>query len=102
MSSKEKPSMTILPEHISKLNSRTKIINDINDERSRQNYKWGEQHHSYDTWYTILGEEFGEVAQAIQTDKHWGKNSDKSNLYKELIQVAAVSVAIAEQVLQDE
>ena len=81
------------------LAKRTKIINDINDERNRQDYKWGEQRHDYPTWLTILGEEFGEVAQAMQAQKGWGKQTDSSDLYKELIQVAAVATAIAEQVL---
>lgn len=87
--------------HTEELFNRTKIINDINSERNRQDFKWGEQVHDYPTWLTILVEEVGEVAQAIQTNKHWGKASDASDLYKELIQVAAVAAAIAEQVIKE-
>ena len=34
-------------------------------ERIRQEKKWGTQHHSPEKWFTILGEEVGEVANAI-------------------------------------
>lgn len=85
-----------------KFEGRTQVINDIHQERSRQDYKWGEQVHDYPTWLTILVEEVGEVAQAMQSDKGWGKSTDADNLYKELIQVAAVATAIAEQVMHDE
>lgn len=88
--------------HVKKLRTRTDVINDINCERDRQNYKWGEQHHDYNTWLTILVEEVGEVSQAIQANRRWGKDGDKQNLYEELIQVSAVAAAVAEQVLKDE
>ncbi len=70
-------------------------------ERARQNEKWGLQRHDYGIWLTILVEEVGEVAQAMQKNKGWGKDSDASNLYEELIHVAAVAVAIAEQVKEE-
>ncbi|MDO6448106.1 MazG-like family protein [Oceanobacillus profundus] len=83
------------------LNNRTKIINDINNERNRQNLKWGKQVHDYSYWYAILGEEFGEVGQAIQKGSVAHKSTDADNLYKELIQVAAVATAMAEQILEE-
>lgn len=73
----------------------------VAEERRRQNEKWGIQRHDYSVWLTILVEEVGEVAQAIQSTKDWGKSSDKDDLYGELIQVAAVASAIAEQVLEE-
>ncbi|MRG86983.1 hypothetical protein GH754_11755 [Salinibacillus xinjiangensis] len=68
------------------------------EERERQNEKWGRQKHSYLRWYTILGEEVGEVAEALQQDMVNAKSTDADDLYKELIQVAAVASAFAEQV----
>lgn len=75
--------------------------NAVMSERLRQNELWGHQRHDYGTWLTILVEEVGEVAQAMQTARGWGKESDENNLYKELIQVAAVAAAIAEQVKEE-
>lgn len=80
---------------------RAKVLKDINLERNSQLFKWGEQNHDYATWYTILGEEFGEVGQAIQQGSVAHKSTDADDLYKELIQVAAVATAIAEQVMAD-
>jgi NTP pyrophosphatase (non-canonical NTP hydrolase) len=72
-------------------------------ERERQDQKWGLQRHSWGKWLGILGEEFGEVCQAINRINFPGdaKETDSDNLYEELIQVAAVAVAIAEQVREE-
>lgn len=79
------------------------IINQaVLNERLRQNRKWGEQRHDLGTWLQILIEEVGEVAQAMQTHKGWGKDTDASNLYEELIHVSAVASAIAEQVMEQD
>ena len=51
--------------------------------------------------FIILSEEVGEVAQALQQGEVWSKGTDKSDLYKELIQVAAVAVKMAERVKRD-
>lgn len=84
----------------------TDLMLRINDEvlleRDRQNTKWGHQRHTYGDWLKILVEEVGEVAQAMLTGKGWGKDTDANNLYKELIQVAAVASAIAEQVREEQ
>ena len=78
------------------------VADDILDERTKQNIKWGKQNHPYTVWLAILMEEVGEVAQAMQVNRSWGKKSDAGDLYNELVQVAAVAVAIAEQVAEDE
>ena len=60
----------------------------IDEERQRQDAKWGDQSgHSDEKWLAILVEEVGEVSQAIlqQYDRH--------KLLAELGQVAAVAVA---------
>ncbi|XHU81046.1 hypothetical protein GW624_20985 [Peribacillus simplex] len=53
-------------------------------------------------WLQILIEEVGEVAQAMQKQKGWGKDTDASDLYMELTHVAAVASAIAEQVKEQQ
>lgn len=52
-----------------------KVNSDVLSERLRQNYMWGKQRHSHGDWLKILIEEVGEVAQAMQKDKHWGKKT---------------------------
>jgi NTP pyrophosphatase (non-canonical NTP hydrolase) len=74
---------------------------DVFHERLRQNDIWGLQRHSFGTWLAILVEEVGEVAQAMQKGMESRKSSDADDLYEELIQVAAVASAIAEQVLEE-
>lgn len=91
-------------ERLKKLHAASLIV-EVNDavkaERHRQNELYGYQRHSHGDWLMILAEEQGEVAQAMQKEKGWGKETDASNLYEELIHVAAVASAIAEQVLEE-
>ncbi|EKS10177.1 MazG-like family protein [Leptospira santarosai] len=74
-----------------------KIIQEILGERERQDQKWGEQNYNPIEWCVILGEEVGEVNKAaLETHfKYEGKN-DHSEYRKELIQVAAVALAMVE------
>jgi len=80
------------------------VLTDVNVERFRQDQKWGIQRHDYGTWLAILTEEVGEVAQAMQAQLGLvsSKATDAQNLYNELIHVAAVAVAIAEQIAEEE
>lgn len=74
-----------------------KIIQEILGEREKQDQKWGEQNHNPIEWCAILVEEVGEVSKAaLETHfKYDGKN-DLSDYRKELIQVAAVALAMIE------
>lgn len=90
-------------EHLRSLldDKRTKeILGNVEEERRRQSKLWGKQSHDYSYWLTILIEEIGEVAQAIQKGSVASKISDAGDLYMELIQTAAVTVAFAEQVAE--
>lgn len=66
------------------------VMHSIDQERKRQDTKWGEQNHSDEIWLAILMEEIGEVAKAMLAgqDAH-----DPDAIKQELVQVAAVSVA---------
>ncbi|PFR93490.1 HNH endonuclease [Priestia megaterium] len=77
---------------------------DMSNERLRQNEIWGVQRHNMGKWLAILAEEFGEVAQAMQGPLGLTtmKDTDADDLYTELIQVAAVACAIAEQVKEEQ
>lgn len=50
------------------------------------------------TRYLVLGEEFGEVGNAVLEAGYGNEASDDEHLYEELVQVAAVAVAWAEAV----
>lgn len=65
-------------------------------ERFNQDVKWGIQQHTLDKWLTILVEEVGEVAKAI-LEQGDGAHlpCGKVEINKELIQIAAVCIAIA-------
>lgn len=52
--------------------------------------------------FVVMSEEVGEVAQALQSEESWSKETDKSDLYHELIQVAAVAVKMAEKIKRNE
>jgi NTP pyrophosphatase (non-canonical NTP hydrolase) len=67
------------------------IMERIDTERKRQERMWGQQDHSPAVWLSILAEEFGEVAKALN-------ENDPSGYKGELIQVAAVAVAMIESV----
>ncbi|AMQ06762.1 MazG-like family protein [Sporosarcina psychrophila] len=87
------------------MNLTTDVMKNVNadvlKERGRHNEKWGLQRYEYSYWLAILGEEFGEVCQAIQQGSVASKDSDADDLYTELIHVAAVASAIAEQVREE-
>lgn len=68
---------------------RDKIITEILNERVRQDEKFQVQNHDPDRWAIIIGEEFGEVCQAIL-------KKDMPNYREELIQVAACCMAAIE------
>lgn len=89
----------------SSLRPATSIQNDVIKavlaERQRQDEKWGEQNHPPQFWTGILGEEFGELCQAInETVFNNGEEERKKggyeNMRKEAIHVAAVAVGFLE------
>ncbi|MEN2464946.1 MazG-like family protein [Ornithinibacillus sp. JPR2-1] len=69
------------------------VIADVKDELVRQRSLYGVQRHSNHGWLPILGEEFGEVCQALQVGSEAYKNSDADDIEKELIQTAAVAIS---------
>lgn len=78
----------------------TNVLDEVLIERQRQDSKWGEQNHNAFTWLTILGEEVGECSRAaLDAFYH---NNDWPHLKLELIQVAAVAVAIVESLERNE
>ncbi len=73
-----------------------KLLNEVMQERQRQDEKWGVQNHSPFVWLAILGEEVGEANKAA-VDAHFMHKVPNYGEYRaELIQVAAVAVAMVE------
>lgn len=75
------------------------VIQKIINERGHQDHKWGIQRHSPELWMAILMEEVGEAAKEILEEQFSGYKS--SGLYSELVQVAAVAIAILEQLEEE-
>ena len=85
------------------------ILKEVQNERLRQNEKWGEQNRNVVEWVAILTEEVGEVAKEA-VDFHFANGDVDVNLRageslqrqrienyrKECIQVAAVAVQMVE------
>jgi NTP pyrophosphatase (non-canonical NTP hydrolase) len=70
------------------------VLQEVMVERARQDEKWREQNHEPAVYLAILAEEVGEVAQEVLRAKFGGKSLDSYRA--ELIQVAAVAVAMVE------
>ncbi|MCP4439623.1 MAG: hypothetical protein GY810_11830 [Aureispira sp.] len=79
-----------------------KILSQIQAERQRQLEKWGEQNHSPIEWCAILGEEVGEVNKAALESHFKHPNADIEEYRKELVQVAAVAVAMLQSLDRNE
>lgn len=76
-----------------------KVLYDIGLERIRQHQKFGYQKNlSWGEQIAILGEEFGELCQALMVKMQLAsvKDHEEDNSYEEAIQVAAVAAKIAE------
>lgn len=75
-------------------NTQLQIMQDIAEERLRQDQKWGVQNHDHFTWLGILMEEVGESSKAALEHRF---GHAPARLYREeLVQVAAVAVAMLE------
>lgn len=65
-------------------------LQDILEERARQDEKWGERDHGDLRWLGILMEEVGELSRCIIEGKITPRSKQKKH---ELVQVAAVALA---------
>lgn len=94
--------------------TREQIFSDINNERKRQDEKWGEQHHPDGTSYEIFNWLADQFRNASNTNDKNGEltwtnileeevyealsETDQAMLRKELIQVMAVCCAWVEDI----
>ncbi len=70
------------------------IFSEVRVERKNQDKKWGQQNHDPFTWLSILGEEYGESQKAVLENRYG--DMDISEYREELVQVAAVTIAMIE------
>jgi NTP pyrophosphatase (non-canonical NTP hydrolase) len=80
-------------------------IEAIKGERVNQVNKWGVQNHTPIEWLAILTEEVGEVSkEALEYHfkKFYPENGQLQRYEKELIQVAAVALAMLESLQRNE
>lgn len=78
-------------------------ISSVLDERKRQDEKWGQQDHDASLWLGILGEEFGELCEAVN-ETVFDNGTDKGgfdNMYIEATHCAAVAVGFLECLLRN-
>ena len=88
-------------------NTRIAALQLVDNERNRQDAKWGEQNHAPERWVGILGEEYGEYCQAVNETVF--DNGPKArlkggteNMIRELTHVAAVAVGAIECLMRAE
>lgn len=72
------------------------FLQKIQDERKRQDEKWGEQNHHPLMWFSIMGEEYGEMCKAFNEYTFDSDCNHLEDMQREAIQVAAVCVAMLE------
>lgn len=101
-SGQERVMKNIEGQEIAERTTTTQILNEIMHERMAQDEKWGPQVHALPEWASILLEEVGEGAMFIN---HYsfpgpaqGRKVTIERARRELIQCAAVCVAIIEQI----
>ena len=78
------------------LATRDELINAIASEHGRQLWKWGIQSHTLFEWLAYTTEELGELAKAIS--EHEYRDGKAEDIFKEAIQLATLSLKIAEMI----
>ena len=85
--------------------NRARALTLIAQRRYEQLEKWGEQEHTWSEWATILGEEYGELCEAINETVL--NNATKpelgglENMVNEVVDVAAVALQMLEYLLDE-
>ncbi len=77
-------------------NDKANLFTDVLLESKHQVEKWGIQTHSLFEWLNYTTEEIGELAKAIA--EHHYRSGSWEDIYNEAIQLATLSLKIAEMV----
>lgn len=85
--------------------NRVRALTMIAQRRYEQLEKWGEQDHTWSEWATILGEEYGELCEAINetvlNNATKPELGGSENMVNEVVDVAAVALQILECLLDE-
>jgi len=84
------------------LKDKDELIHMIFLEHLRQIKKWGIQDHTSFKWLACLPEEVGELSEAILYCEHHNDKELRENVVKEAIQIATLSLKIAEMFMHKE
>ena len=76
-----------------------KLFDMVLNEHSRQLTKWGVQKVTPAEWIMYLGEEYGELCEAVGEYEY--RNAKKDDVVKEAIQTATLALKIAEMYLSE-
>ena len=82
------------------------VFDEITKERERQNKKWGEQNHTPEKYFVIIGEKYGEAAKEVceatfaLNEQH--RIASLQRARKELVETAACCVAMIESLDRNE
>ena len=83
-------------------NATDQVLKMVGTERAVQKVEWGEQNHRPLLWFSIIGEEYGEMCRAFN-EYTFDKNTyHLVDLKREAIQVAAACVAMLEYMERQE
>ena len=73
------------------------ILNDIMDDRVKQDEGWGVNRDNSESWILILAEEIEQVTRPVLEDRFpCGLNISLVEYRKKLIQIAAIAIAVIE------
>lgn len=93
----EKPVEYFAVDYTEPRNKTDEVISDVLDKCRTASVKYGDgSDYTSGKWLTLLMEEVGEIAQSLQKDESWSKESDKSDDYEEITDAAAVLIRWAE------
>ncbi len=80
----------------------TEAIAKVNAEREKQKTMWGNQKNTPFSWISILGEEYGKLCLAVNETHldmpRYPELGGKENIMREAVHVAAIAVAILENI----
>ncbi len=76
------------------------LFKEVIEEHKRQIKKWGIQEHSIFEWITYTTEELGSLAKAVSESEYRGGSKKKA--FDEAIQVATLSLKIAEMIYKED
>jgi NTP pyrophosphatase (non-canonical NTP hydrolase) len=83
-------------------NATEQVLKIVAEERVNQNEKWGEQNHHPLLWFSIIGEEYGEMCHTFNEYTFDKDTAHLNDLKREAIHTAACCIALVECMVRQE